>query len=324
MIELDQIYNEDCLEGMKRIPDASVDCIITDLPYGTMKGANIEGWEKAGRDISWDEQLPTGELFEQFDRISRRGAMIILFSQEPYTSHLRTYKAKNIDFLYPMIWKKNVHGNPLNAKHAPLSYFEDINVFAKRNPNYDYDCIHPLRPYFAMVLQYIGKPKKQIIDECGQGADHCFRCNTSQFSLCTAEVYGTLRGKYGIDRMEGYRTFEELQRENADFYIERDGSHTFNLPEGKTCMSNILEFPKETGTLHPTQKPVALLRYLVLTYTNPGNLVLDATIGSGTTAIACIKEHRHYLGFELNKEYFDKAQRRIALERQQPQLDFTE
>ena len=73
---------------------------------------------------------------------------------------------------------------------------------------------------------------------------------------------------------------------------------------------------------HPTQKPVDLLRYLVLTYTNEGDTVLDSCMGSGTTAIACLKEHRHFLGFELNKEYFNIAQRRIALERSQPALDF--
>ena len=55
-----------------------------------------------------------------------------------------------------------------------------------------------------------------------------------------------------------------------------------------------------------------------------GGVVLDPFLGSGTTAIACLKERRHFVGFELNKEYFDIAQRRIALERQQPQLDFTE
>ena len=69
--------------------------------------------------------------------------------------------------------------------------------------------------------------------------------------------------------------------------------------------------------LHPTQKPVDLLRYLVLTYTNPGMVVLDNCIGSGTTAIACLKEHRHFIGFELNKEYYDKAVQRIERERQQ-------
>ena len=69
--------------------------------------------------------------------------------------------------------------------------------------------------------------------------------------------------------------------------------------------------------IHPTQKPVDLLRYLVLTYTNEGDTVLDNCMGSGTTAIACIKERRHFIGFELSKEYFDKAVRRIKAEQAQ-------
>ena len=75
-------------------------------------------------------------------------------------------------------------------------------------------------------------------------------------------------------------------------------------------------------TSTPTQKPVDLLRYLVLTYTNEGDTVLDNCMGSGTTAIACIKEKRHFIGFELNKEYFDKAQNRIWEEQRQLTLDF--
>ena len=82
-------------------------------------------------------------------------------------------------------------------------------------------------------------------------------------------------------------------------------------------MSNVLEFSKDTDGFHPTQKPVALIRRLVLTYTNEGDTVLDNCMGSGTTAIACIKERRHFIGFELSKEYFDKAVRRIKAEQAQ-------
>ena len=71
---------------------------------------------------------------------------------------------------------------------------------------------------------------------------------------------------------------------------------------------------------HPTQKPVDLLRYLILTYTNVGGVVLDATIGSGTTAVAALIEKRHFIGFETNKEYFDIAQGRIDNIRRQPTL----
>ena len=78
--------------------------------------------------------------------------------------------------------------------------------------------------------------------------------------------------------------------------------------------------PVEGGKIHPTQKPVELLRYLVRTYTNEGDIILDNCIGSGTTAVACIKEKRHFIGFELNKEYFEKACKRIENERKQLKL----
>jgi site-specific DNA-methyltransferase (adenine-specific) len=81
-----------------------------------------------------------------------------------------------------------------------------------------------------------------------------------------------------------------------------------------------LEFSKDTDGFHPTQKPVALIRRLVLTYTNEGDTVLDNCMGSGTTAIACIKENRHFIGFELNEEYYKKACERIWNEQRQLKL----
>ena len=68
---------------------------------------------------------------------------------------------------------------------------------------------------------------------------------------------------------------------------------------------------------HPTQKPVNLIRWLIRTYTNEGDLVLDNCVGSGTTAVACIKEKRHFIGYEITKEYFDIACKRIKMEQAQ-------
>ena len=102
MIELDTLYNEDCLEGMKRIPDGSIDAVICDLPYGTMKTDHpSEAWSKR-KQCEWDTIIPTDKLFAEYARVLRRGGACILFSQEPYTSHLRTYKERTLDFLYPM------------------------------------------------------------------------------------------------------------------------------------------------------------------------------------------------------------------------------
>lgn len=80
---------------------------------------------------------------------------------------------------------------------------------------------------------------------------------------------------------------------------------------------SVLDFNREKECYHPTQKPVELIRWLIRTYTNEGDLVLDNCMGSGTTAIACIKEKRHFIGYEITKEYFDIAQERIKQEQSQ-------
>lgn len=69
--------------------------------------------------------------------------------------------------------------------------------------------------------------------------------------------------------------------------------------------------------MHPTQKPVALIQYLIRTYSNEGDTILDNCMGGGTTAIAAIREKRNFIGLELNKEYYDKACKRIELEQAQ-------
>lgn len=76
-------------------------------------------------------------------------------------------------------------------------------------------------------------------------------------------------------------------------------------------MSIISFTPVHTNKLHPTQKPVDLIQYLIRTYTNAGELVMDNCIGSGTTAIAAVLEKRKFIGFETNKEYFDIANKRL-------------
>ena len=77
--------------------------------------------------------------------------------------------------------------------------------------------------------------------------------------------------------------------------------------------TNILKFPKEYGKeiLHPTQKPVALLEYLIKTYTNEGELVLDNCMGSGSTGVACLNTNRRFIGIEKNEKYFAIAKERI-------------
>jgi hypothetical protein len=74
---------------------------------------------------------------------------------------------------------------------------------------------------------------------------------------------------------------------------------------------SVLEFGPDPIKLHPTQKPIELMRYMVRTYSNPGDLVLDPFMGSGTTAIACVLEHRNFIGFELDTHYWEVANKRL-------------
>ena len=137
-------------------------------------------------------------------------------------------------------------------------------------------------------------------------AEHAFRIDTMQFSLCTKKTYQELIDRFSINRMEGFKTFEECEE------IERTFKRTFNLPEGQKFTGNVLEFRKDYQGLHPTQKPVALLEHLVKTYTNEGDLVIDNCMGSGSTGVACVNTGRRFIGVELDEGYFNIAKKRIA------------
>lgn len=85
----------------------------------------------------------------------------------------------------------------------------------------------------------------------------------------------------------------------------------YGTVENKKHFSNILEFNKEHKSYHPTQKPTALLELLIKTYTNEGDLVLDSCMGSGSTGVACARTKRNFIGYELDKTYFEIAKNRI-------------
>lgn len=114
----------DCLELMKNIPDGCIDMILCDPPYGTMIGAGLDGWKNAT--TTWDVRLDTEILFCEYERILRRNGVAVLFSQEPYTAELRSHNATNINFAYPLIWKKEHFANALIAKKH---LFRTLKIF---------------------------------------------------------------------------------------------------------------------------------------------------------------------------------------------------
>ena len=241
MIELNKIYNEDCLEGMKRIPNKSIDMILCDLPYGTTA-------------CKWDTVIPFEPLWEQYRRVIKPNGAIVLTASQPFTSALVVSNLKM--FKYDWCWKKSKVTGVLNAKRQPLRTKEDILIFSNGTPVYHPQGLIPCNKKTGTGVATSGK----------QGDT-------------TGKITQTSDGKY-TQKNTGYPR-------------------------------NVLEIASEGKTVHPTQKPVALFEYLIKTYTNEGETVLDNCIGSGTTAIACINTGRNYIGFELDKHYCDIANERV-------------
>ena len=243
-----QLYNGDCLELMKNIPDGSVDLVLTDPPYGTTA-------------CKWDSVIPFEPMWEQLNRIIKPNGAICLFGSEPFSSALRMSNIKN--YKYDWIWEKSRALGFTHCKNKPMNKYENISVFS-----------------FAKVK------------------------HKGQENRMTYFPQGLI--EYGKE-VNGVKSCK------ADFDGHRFGrkSHKKYVQEFTNYPTNILQFANEGNTEHPTQKPVALLEYLIKTYTNENDVVLDNCMGSGSTGVACINTNRNFIGIELDKGYFEIAEKRI-------------
>ena len=132
-----KLYNRDCIEIMKDIPDRSVDLILCDLPYGTTK-------------CSWDIIIPFDELWKQYKRIIKDNGAIVLFGQEPFSSLLRT---SNLDmYRYDIYWEKERLTNIMQVKKRVGKTIETISVFYKNQPTYN-----------PQMIKYDGKPRSNKV-----------------------------------------------------------------------------------------------------------------------------------------------------------------
>ena len=226
----------DCLEKMKDIPDGSVDMILCDLPYGTTA-------------CKWDSVIPFEPLWEQYRRIAKPNAAIVLTASQPFTSAL---VCSNFDaFKYSWVWDKAATTGFLNAKRRPLARHEDVLVFSFGSSRY--------------------LPQMRT----------------------------------GKARYKGGRRDKDDQA-----YGKCAGPAVFSDQYYPTSVIEISNASR-SSRVHPTQKPVALMEYLIRTYTNEGETVLDNCMGSGTTGVACINTNRNFIGIELDQGYFDIACKRI-------------
>ena len=246
-----EIFNEDCLQGMKRIPDGSVDCIICDPPYNVTECA-------------WDLQpLNLDELWTQFNRVLKPYRSAVMFASGKFVNKLIASNAAR--YKYKWIWVKNAPTMFIHAKNAPMHKFEEILVFSDG------------------VINHASCTTRRM------------KYNPQGLSSCKTPLTGEFRS-----------------RERSAMTI-RGGAFNTYVQEQTGYPSDVLTFDvMPSGQRdHPTQKPVDLLEYLIKTYTDEGELVLDATMGSGSTGVAAINTGRRFIGFELEEKFFEIARRRI-------------
>ena len=310
-----QLHKGDCLIESDKIESGSVDLILTDLPYGTVKGAKLDGWD--GIKTDWDNVIDTNEVYKIANRILRKNGKMVLFCQEPFTTELVTKAIANIPFCYRMIWQKDHYANALLSKKAPVNYYEDILVFSK---SCETQLIHPLRDYAKKVFKFCNVSKKDIINSFNMVKVNFLRFEDTQFAFCQIYTYDKFIKVYGINKMKGYKDYEELKE--IDNQFKKQYASTFNLWEGKKYKSNILKYKKDYDGYHPTQKPVLLLEDLIKTFSNKEDLVVDLTMGSGSTGVACVNTKRSFIGIEQDDKYFAIAQDRIDNAQRQSLIDF--
>jgi len=303
-----ELIQGDCMSEMDNLIRKGIkfDAIITDPPYGTIKGISSVSHGLSDR-CEWDNKLNTIEMFNKCEKLLKQSGALILFSQEPYTQELIASHNRhtNIEFCYKYIYLKKHHANSLFAKKAPLNYFEEILIFRRK---YDIYNEETLRDYATIVYRHIGKSLKDINKELGhRKSEHFFYLKSTQFALCTKDVYEQITEKYGLEDQSWFISYDELELLRP--------VPTFNLPKNQKFKKNILEYSVESTVkgrgLHPTIKPVALIEDLIKTYTNNAEWVLDFTMGSGTTGVACKRLNRTFTGIEIDKKYFKIAENRI-------------
>jgi len=297
----------DCLEVMKTIESGSIDAIITDPPYGTTA-------------CKWDSVIDFELMWEQLNRIIKPNGAIVLFGSEPFSSLLRCSNIK--DYKYDWVWEKEQGTNQNLCKVAPLKKHENILVF--KNSNFvDFS------NYIKSKRILLGYSKKDIDLKMGLNTAYSWwEGRKSGIQLPSNEQYILLKNILQLDN-----SFDELilkerympqMVKGKSYTVKRNGKTEYDpinntsqkktdtINKGERYPTTILKFNRELkNRYHPTQKPVALLEYLIKTYTKENDMILDFTMGSGSTGVACKNLNRNFIGIEMDEAYFDIANERI-------------
>ena len=301
-----QVANGDCLELMKSLPDKSVDLFICDLPYGETN-------------CSWDSVIDLEEFWKQFKRLrkSKRTACIHFCSTKFGFSLIKSWEK---GFKMDMVWKKRNKTGGLAAKYRPMRNHEMVYFFYEQAPLYNRDKYHtrvvPKNKYnHASVLEEnvvleegettVYGINKDAVDDTGHPVSQIGcpnydpRLPTSVLEEGETTVYGM--PQCSLDPTKGGR-------------IDPDGTYIqpFEPPNPPSVFESTRVFVGKRH--HQTEKPQDILEFFLKYWSDEGLTILDPTMGSGSTGVACQKMGRNFIGYEMNPTIFEKACERLEVE----------
>ena len=315
----------DSLDVLHDVEGDSVDMVLTDPPYFIKKADwdTFDGQEEYIRFM--------GAAFWQAERILKANGTLAFWHNDPLQmARLMEWIERNTTLVFNsmVVWVKPLHRRGLwqnpGEKNTLRKWFnicEFLLIYIKAEGGTDWnrtglalekldtERFLPLRDYFRRAQAFTGCRRKDIIAACGQAADHCFRWNSSQWLLPTRATYLDIVATYGLDKWEGFRTFDSLVAEQAQ--LVQEYAEQIRAREAQRFVHNLDPLhcnvwqsnAKPAERIHPTQKPVDLLARAIRTHTKPGGIVCDFFAGSGSTGVAAKETGRRYILIEKEEKY---------------------
>ena len=282
-----QLFNADCLEKMKDLDDKSVDLIFCDLPYNQTSCA-------------WDVAIDLDLFWKEVMRIKKLNTPIFFTTTTKFGVSLIQSAPKKCFFRYDLVWVKSAPAGFLTAKKMPMRKHEMIYVFYEKLPFYD------LSSHTHKFIKEVPTKRhgKDNVDNVGMIKNRC---------------------KSGMETQNKYDPplpVSVVKDESSTIYNNKGKSTTpitKHPVQGKTTgqprydpplPDSMLEI-KSTRGKHSTEKPVALMEWVLKYYSKEGDMVLDPTCGSGSTGVACKNMNRNFIGIEMDKEIFKVAESRL-------------
>ena len=310
------VYNEDCLMGLPKIPSKSIDLIVIDPPYNIKK----DSWDNIKNYDEWLKKV----ILELQRVLKDNGSFYMFHSEMEVIADIMNFMRNETDFVFKqfIVWNKRFEGARNKgfldgfvvpeglrnyqqmAEYCLFYTFQDetgLTTIFK-----EHDCFSEMREYSQRLREYIEYSRQKMVDMLGNGrSQHYLEPYGPQWQLCTAETYKDLIDKFKINKMDGFREYEDLRREYEDL------RYTFNNQKTHHSVWNY-EIAERNG--HMTPKPLELIKNIIRHSSNEGQIVLDCFMGYGTTAEACKELNRQYIGFEISTEYCKIIEQRLSQE----------